>query len=322
MKQAREPILLIDKPMAAIKPMVEPEYETIDYWTYSGPAELAAARGPDIRVVATHGGLVLDTALVEALPRLGLIISVGAGYDGIDITHARTRGVEVANGAGINASDVAELAIALLLQSVCPIRESEATLREGRWQKGPPGQLRWSLKERRVGILGLGFIGRAIAERLEPFGCPIGWHGPRPKPDARWPRAASLAELAASSDVLIVAAGLNDETSCLIDRNIIEALGPKGLLINVARGRLVDEDALIEALKAGSLGAAALDVQWEEPTPPERWANVPNLTLTPHIAGHATTGFINMAELLRENLRRFFSGEPVLTPVFDPPSRS
>lgn len=315
MKGARETILLIDKPMAAIKPMVEDLYDTINYWTLSGPRELAAEHGDAIRVIATHGGLNLDPALVEALPKLGLILSVGAGYDGIDIAHARARGIEVANGAGINASDVAELAIALLLQSVCSIRESEAMLREGRWTKGPPGSLRWSLKERRVGIVGLGAIGRAIAERLEPFGCPIAWVGPRPKPDVCWPQVRSLNELAENSDVLIVAAGLTEQTRHLIDRNIIDLLGPKGLLINISRGGLVDEDAVIDALKTGRLGAVALDVQQEEPTPPERWVGVPNAILTPHIGGHGTAGFTMMAELLRENLRRFFAGESVLTPV-------
>lgn len=316
MNGPREAILLLDAPMAAIKPMIDPPYEPIELWTYPDPAALIAERGDDIRVIATHGGLILDTALVEALPNLGLIISVGAGYDGIDIAHARARGIEVANGAGINASDVAELAIALLLQAVCPIREGEATLREGRWIKGPPPSLRWSLKERRVGIVGLGYIGRAIAERLEPFGCPIAWFGPRPKPDARWPQVGTIGALAEQSDVLIVAAGLSDDTHHLIDRAVIEALGSKGLLINISRGGLVDEDALIAALKTGKLGAAALDVQQEEPTPAARWTDVPNIILTPHIGGHATGGMTNMRELLRENLRRFFAGEAVLTPVY------
>lgn len=309
----KQKILLSDRPMAAIEPMIGHLYEPVPYWDFDGPEALVKAH-PDIQVIATHGGLEIPRDLVEAMPRLGLIISVGAGYDGIDVDHARARGIEVANGAGINAGDVAELAVAMLLQLVIPLRSSEAELREGRWTKGPPGGLRLSLSQRRVGIVGMGHIGQALAERLAPFGCPIAWHGPRPKP-VPWRMVERLEDLASESDVLIVAAMLNDDTRHLIDGRIIALLGGEGLLINISRGGLVDERALIEALCAGRLAGAALDVFEMEPTPASQWRNVPNILLTPHIGGQGTAGFSNLKTLLLENLARFFAGDDVLTPV-------
>jgi lactate dehydrogenase-like 2-hydroxyacid dehydrogenase len=246
---------------------------------------------------------------------LGLIASVGAGYEGIDVAHARARGIEVTNGAGINSDDVADLAMALLLTSVCGIKEGECRVREGRWTEIDRGPRRRSLKERRVGIVGLGRIGRAIAERLVPFRCSIRWYGPNPKPDVPWPRAATLIELARDSDVLIVAALLSESTANLIDGSIIHALGSDGILVNVARGGLVDEHALIAALRSGELGAAALDVYAEEPTSSSKWEGVPNVVLTPHLGGYATAAMSKLGELLRENLQLFFAGKRVLTPV-------
>lgn len=316
MPQTTEPvpkILLADRATAAIRPMLEPRYRGVDYFAYDGPEDLARAH-PDLQVIATHGGVILDRALVEALPRLGLIISVGAGYDGIDVAHARARGVEVVNGAGSNAADVAELAIGLLLQLVIPFRAAEARLRDGDWTSGPPPSLRRSLRQRRIGIVGMGHIGKALAERLSPFGCALAWYGPNPK-DLPWPRHETLATLAQESDVLIVCATLSQATRHLIDRAVLNRLGDQGLLVNVSRGGLVDQPALIEALRDGRIAGAALDVFEEEPTSPDLWRDVPNTVLTPHIGGHATGAFETMAELLRENLRRFFAQEPLLTPV-------
>jgi len=174
-----------------------------------------------------------------------------------------------------------------------------------------------SLGGRRLGIVGLGAIGEAVARRAEAFGLKVAWWGPREKPQAPWPRSASLAALARDSDILILAARLSDENRGLIDAGVLDALGSHGLLINIARGGLVDEEALIAALKDGHLGMAALDVFAAEPTPPERWAEVPNLVLSPHAAGATTGALPKMLALTRENLRRFFAGEPLVNPVIE-----
>jgi lactate dehydrogenase-like 2-hydroxyacid dehydrogenase len=173
-----------------------------------------------------------------------------------------------------------------------------------------------SLRGQRLGIVGLGAIGEAVARRAEPFGLSIRWWGPRDKP-APWPRADSLLELARDSDILIVACRADETNRGLISRKIIEALGPDGLLINVARGQLVDEDALIAALKDGRLSQAALDVFETEPTDPDRWAGVPNVVLTPHTAGATTAAVQGMLMLLVQNLQAHFAGEPLKTPVPD-----
>jgi lactate dehydrogenase-like 2-hydroxyacid dehydrogenase len=156
-----------------------------------------------------------------------------------------------------------------------------------------------------VGIVGLGAIGRATAERLVPFGCEIAWTGPRPKPDAPFAYNPGLLDLARWADALIVAAPLSPETKGMIDAEVLAALGPEGILVNVGRGPLVDEDALIDALRGGRLGAAALDVFEQEPTPAERWRDVPNTVLSPHTAGVTHESFIAMTRLAADHAKAF-----------------
>ncbi|NDC57861.1 MAG: hypothetical protein EBZ50_03330 [Alphaproteobacteria bacterium] len=171
------------------------------------------------------------------------------------------------------------------------------------------------LRGRKLGIVGLGAIGAAFATRAAALGLDVRWTGPRPKPDAPYPFEPDLAALAAWADVLAVCAPGGAATDKLIDAGVIAALGPDGMLINVARGSLVDEDALIDALKAGRLGSAGLDVFATEPTPPARWADVPNVTLTPHLGGATREAIMESAQLVLENLRRFFAGDPLATPA-------
>ena len=178
-----------------------------------------------------------------------------------------------------------------------------------------------SLGGRRVGIVGLGAIGEAVARRCEAFALSVAWWGPREKPDAPWPRSADLTALARDSDILVVAARATEQNRGLISGEVLGALGEEGLLVNVSRGQVVDEDALIAALRSGRLGMAALDVFAEEPTPAERWAGVPNLVLTPHTAGATSAAVPKMAAMTRENLLRFFRGEALLSPVETPPTR-
>jgi lactate dehydrogenase-like 2-hydroxyacid dehydrogenase len=171
-----------------------------------------------------------------------------------------------------------------------------------------------SLNGQKVGIVGLGAIGEAVARRAEALHMPTAWWGPREKP-AAWPRAESLLELAKTSDILVVACKADESNVGLISREVIDALGPHGLLVNVARGQLIDEAALISALTQGRLGQAALDVFEEEPTDAGRWADVPNTVLTPHTAGATTEAVQGMLALLMQNLEAAFAGEALKTPV-------
>ena len=206
---------------------------------------------------------------------------------------------------------MADLAVLMALALVRDLIFHDRFVRSGDWTATPPPFGR-SMSSQRVGIVGLGHIGTAIARRLAPFGCEIAWWGPRDKPDVQWPRQPALADLARWSNVLMVAARAEATSRGLISAEVIEALGAGGFLVNVSRGFVMDEAALKSALKAGRLGGAALEVFAREPALGSDWADVPNLLLTPHVGG-ATMGSIRAAIASAvDNVRRHFEGEPLL----------
>jgi len=309
MSSSKPALLIVQPHLAPLTAFLEPEFTVWRFW--EGPPVEAVNV---IRAMVVAGEFPVDKALVEALPNLGLIAFFTAGYDGLDLPWAKARGLKVSHSPGVNHEDVADHAMGLVLAAWRRIVHGDRTLRAGGWTASD--KLRTtSLGGRRLGVVGLGAIGEAVARRAEAFGLKIAWWGPREKPEAPWPRAESLEALAKDSDILVVACRASQETRGMISRRVIEALGAHGLLVNVSRGQIVDEDALIEALGDGRLGMAALDVYQSEPTAAPRWEGVPNTVLTPHTAG-ATTGAIpKMAALTRENLRRFFAGEPLANPV-------
>ena len=304
-------ILVVQPHLAAIAAMLEADFTVWRLWQ-APPLEASATIG----AIVVAGEFPVDRALVESLPRLGLIACFTAGYDGVDLAWASERGLKVSHSPGVNHEDVADHAIGLMLAAWRGLMEGDAIVREGRWRPTEKRITR-SLAGHRLGIVGLGAIGEAVASRAETFGLKIAWWGPNEKPDARWPRAESLVALADESDILIVAARAGDENRKLVGRQVMEALGEHGLLVNVARGQLLDERALIAALKDGTLGMAALDVFETEPTPAERWADVPNIVLSPHAAGATSGALPKMVDLTRENLRRFFAGEPLANAVLE-----
>ena len=309
---ASKPALLIVQPhLAFLGPVLEPDYVVWRFW-----------EGPPLEAVGTIAALVvagefsLDKKLAESLPNLGLIACFTSGYDGVDLAWAKARGLQVSHSPGVNHEDVADHAMGLVLAATRGIAEGDRLVRSGGW-KATEKKITGSLAGQKLGVVGLGAIGEGVARRAEAFGLEVSWWGPRDKPDARWPRAASLVKLAKDSDILVVAARANGDNAGLIGREIIEALGPQGLLVNVARGQLVDEEALIAALKDGRLGMAALDVFADEPTAAARWAGVPNTVLTPHTAGATAAALPKMVALTLENLRRFFAGEALANPVVE-----
>ncbi|MEH6718961.1 MAG: 2-hydroxyacid dehydrogenase [Aurantimonas endophytica] len=268
----------------------------------------------DARAVVVDGGRPFDASLREAMPRLGLIACFNAGYDGIDVEWARKHGIIVTHARHINHEDVADFAIGQVLNVYRKIGLGDRWVRDGSWQSGNRLMTR-SIAGLRLGIVGLGSIGQALARRADAMRMVTSWWGPHHKSGVPWPRASSLIDLAAESDALVIAASAKPSNRGLISASVIEALGPGGMLVNVARGSLVDEAAVIVALMRGTLGAAVLDVYDEEPTSPDRWAGVPNVFLTPHIAGVTDLAMRRMVELLGANLDAFFKGEPVPTPV-------
>lgn len=241
-----------------------------------------------IKTLITTGMQRLGHEEFDQLPNLGLVVTIGAGFEAIDVGALNSRGILLETGGGLNHEDVAEFAVGQLIALCRGLVSADTVVREGRW---PPGHLRVprrSVAGRTVGIVGLGRIGLAIAERLAPFKCRIAWTGPRPKVEIGFDFVPNVHDLARQSDVLMIAAPKNASTLHMIDASVLDALGPEGLIVNVARGGVIDEDALISALRDKRIAGAALDVFAEEPTLPERWANVPNTLLSPHIAGVTT----------------------------------
>lgn len=267
----------------------------------------------DARVAITIGHVGISNAIIDAMPDLGAIICFGVGVDGIDLDYARRRGIAVTHGREINHEDVADVAMGHIIATARMFSQGERTLREGRWTPplAVPPQRR--LRGLKLGIVGMGAIGQAIATRAAAFGLEIRWNGPRAKPDVAFAYEPDLMKLADWADVLAVAAR-GDQTG-LISADVINALGPQGTLVNISRGNVIDEDALIAALMSGALGAAGLDVFQEEPTPPARWADVPNCTLTPHLGGGTREALYAGSQNVLGNLRAFLAGAPLLTPL-------
>lgn len=302
---------------AAIEKIVRPpvaEFDLVRLDEATDRDGFLAAVGPGIEAVLCSGMERLDAARLALLPDLRLIATVAAGMAGIDLAVAKARGIAVTNAGDLNAGDVADFAITLMLAHAREVIANDRWVREDRWPdaRRPPAR---SIAAQRVGIVGLGHIGQAIASRLTPFGSEIAWWGPRAKPDAAWPRFASLAELAAWSTILIVAARGDDSTRGLVSAAVIDALGADGLIVNVSRGFVIDELAMIAALKVGKLGGAALDVFEHEPIRGSDWAEVPNLLMAPHVAGATREALSAVFAGALDNIRRHFAGEPLLRRV-------
>lgn len=293
---------------AFVKPMI-PGCRIPPIWTTSDPIAMLREQAQDARLAVTYGGFPFDEAMIEALPALEFVQVVGAGYDGLDTAALARRGIPFATGGSSNSSDVADYAVATALALRRDLIGADDWVRSGKWWTFDRPPIRKSFSADRAGIVGLGAIGRDIAARVAAFGIPVRWWGGRDKPNEPLPRAESLIELAQWASILFVCCPSKPETKSLIDVRVLDALGPDGLFVTVARGAVTDEDALITALRCGSIMGAAIDVYWQEPTPPERWADVPNVLLSPHHAGVTHESQEQSRVDVAENIRRFFAGE-------------
>jgi lactate dehydrogenase-like 2-hydroxyacid dehydrogenase len=268
----------------------------------AGQRSWLGSHAPKVRAVITGGHLGCSNALMSALPSLGIIAINGVGVDKVDLAQARARSVRVASTPGVPTEDVADLAIGLIIALLRAIPAGDAHVRSGAWENGdrPLGR---KVSGRRFGIVGLGQIGRAIAQRLVAFG-PVGYTSPQRK-DAPYEYHAGLMQLAQASDVLVLACTANASTRRLIDARVLDALGPSGYLINVARGSVVDETALIAALEAGRIAGAALDVFDDEPHVPQALRSSDKVVLMPHTASATVESRTRMADVLLEALDNF-----------------
>jgi lactate dehydrogenase-like 2-hydroxyacid dehydrogenase len=274
--------------------------------------------GPRIRAMATGAQAPVDAALLARLPNLEIVASFGVGYDTIDTATAAARGVVVTNTPDVLSDEVADLTLGLLLATLRQIPQADRYLRAGHWPT-KPYPLTPTLRGRTVGILGLGRIGRAIATRLEGFGVQIAYHGRRRQADVRYAYHASLLDMARAVDVLVVVAPGGPETDGLVDAGVLAALGPQGILVNVARGSVVDEEALVAALKAGTILGAGLDVFAREPHVPADLVAMDHVVLLPHVGSGSVHTREAMGRLVVDNLIHWFSGRGPLTPVPETP---
>jgi lactate dehydrogenase-like 2-hydroxyacid dehydrogenase len=279
------------------------------------PEALSAEVRAGIRAIATEANRGADRALIAALPKLEVISVFGVGTDNVDLAAAREHNVPVTNTPGILTDEVADLAIGLMLASARQIVFADRYVRDGSWASKGPIPLGRSVGGKTMGVLGLGGIGRAIADRGAAFRMRVIYSGPRRKPDAPYEYVGDLVELARQSDYLMVACKGGPETCHLVSAAVIDALGAKGTLINVARGSVVDERTLIAALAEGRLGHAALDVFESEPNPSPELLKLPNVIVQPHHGSGTIETRTAIGQLMIDNLSAHFAGRPLLTPV-------
>jgi len=313
---AIKPDVLALGPAFALLPKVMGEMER--YFTvhhrHDYPTFLDDKLSQRIRALATEANRGARRDLLGLLPKLEIIALFGVGLDLVDLPAARERNLCVTNTPGRVAREVADLAIGMMLASMRQILFADRFVREGRWKQGPL-PLGRSVHGKTLGVIGLGGIGRAIADRAVAFGMRVVYYGPRRKPDAPYTYVGDLLALARESDVLMVACKGGPETQHLVSAAVISALGPEGTLINVARGSVVDEAALITALKTGTLGFAALDVFENSPNINEAFLTLPNVIVQPHQGSAARETREAMGLQVVENLRAHFEGRQLPSPV-------
>ena len=313
MSAARHVVLLPGRINPRVRERVEAEFDAVSIEA-ADPALMDEASRARIRGVAAMTAISAD--FIDALPNLEIVANFGVGYDSIDAAHAATRGVMVTNTPDVLSDEVADTAVGLLLNTLREFPKAEAYLRAGRWAaEGAFPLSSLTLRGRTVGIFGLGRIGLAIARRLDAFGLPVHYHTRTKRSDVEYPWHDSLSGLAQVVDTLIVVVPGGAATEKAVNSDILDALGPQGVLISIGRGSTVDETALIAALAERRIAAAGLDVFANEPNVPQALLDLPNVCLLPHVASASVSTRNAMADLVVDNLAAWLDGRPALTPV-------
>lgn len=291
------------------------EYDALELPEGDDRERFLSEHGDSITAVVTSGRTGVDAALMRRLPQLGAVVNFGVGYDTTDVDAAAERGIAVSNTPDVLTDCVADLAVGLVIDTMRGLSSAERFVRAGRWPVEGNTPLTRQVTGKRVGIIGLGRIGSAIADRLNGFRCEISYHNRNEIDGSPYVYAAGPKTLADNVDVLIIAASGGSGTAHLVDRAVLEALGPQGYLINVARGSVVDEEALVELLAAGQLAGAGLDVFAHEPDVPDALLAMDNVVLLPHVGSGTVETRAAMEALTLENLDRFLADGTLVTPV-------
>jgi hydroxypyruvate reductase len=292
---------------------LEREFTVHRVWEAADKVAALAPVAARVRGVVTHAMAGLSKGLIQALPNLEICAIMGVGLETTDLAAARERGIVVTT-TPVLYDDVADLGVILALCACRRIVEADRFVRAGRWLQGriEPAH---KFSGKRAGILGLGRIGTALAPRLQAFGLRIGYYDPLPKPGVPYQAYHSAVALAQNSDILFLCAAGGPGRGHIVTAEVLDALGPEGIFINIARGWLVDEAALVRALSEGRLGAAGLDVFEHEPQVPQALLGLDNVVLTPHIASNTEETIRVMGECVLDNVRSWFAGKGAVTPV-------
>lgn len=288
----------------------------------SDPEKLVRDVAPQVEAICTgaHTGVKTTDAMMAQMPKLKIIGNFGVGYDSIDTAAAAKRGIVTTNTPDVLNEEVADTTIGLLLNTVREFPKAEAYLRAGSWAKNGDYRLTpASLRDRKVGMAGFGRIGKAIARRLEAFGVPIVYYGRTKQANVTYRFYDNIEAMARDVDTLILILPGGPATQKLVNANVLKALGPRGILINMARGSVVDEPALMAALREGTIMAAGLDVFLNEPNIDKAWLDVPNLTVLPHVGSASQLTRDKMWQLVVDNLLAYKDRKPPLTPVSETP---
>ena len=319
---AKSALLMTGEMMPLIMQGCDARFEVHRYWEAADRDALLKRVGPQIEAICTgtFTGVKTDEAMMAACPNLKIVANFGVGYDSVDVAAAARRGVIVTNTPEVLTEEVADTALGLLLGTARELSRAEKWLRDGRWAADGDYRLTpASLRDRSVGIAGLGRIGKAIARRVEAFGLPVSYYGRSQQEGVEYRHYSDLVALARDVDTLIVVTPGGPDTHNLIDAAVLNALGPRGILINISRGSVVDEAALIEALKNRTILAAGLDVFHGEPRINPAFLQLDNATLLPHVGSASQYTRNAMGQLVMDNLVAYAEGKPPKTPVPETP---
>jgi len=300
--------------VASVVPYIQQKLDATYRVHRAAPGDTIA---PDVagRVRAVVAGGGAPAGLLAQLPRLEIVASASVGYDGIDVLGAAARGIPVTNTPGVLNDDVADLAIALMVMTARRLAAADKYVRDGKWVASGNMPLARKASGKKLGIVGLGRIGQDIARRAEAMNMVISYTNRRPVDGVAYKFIPSLVELARENDFVIIIASAGPDATRMVNREVIEALGPDGILVNVSRGRVVDEAALVEALTSGKLGGAGLDVFEDEPKVPAELMGLDNVVLTPHLGSATLETRTDMGQLAMDNLAAWFAGKPLITEV-------
>jgi len=302
-------VVLVNPIYAPTQAELESTYQVHKLWEASDKSKLLAEVAGDVRAIATDGGSGASAGLLKQLPKVEVVTVFGVGVDAVDLDYCKSKGIRVGNTPDVLSDDVADLALALCLASYRQIANGHNYARDGLWETDGPMHLTAKFSGSRVGIFGLGRIGLAIARRLAGFDCHISYCNRNQREDVDYKYFADVREMAESVDCLILAVAPTPEMAGFINADVLAALGPTGHIVNISRGLVIDESALIQALSEKKIAGAGLDVFAHEPAIPAALRKLPNVILQPHVASGTVQTRTAMGKLMLENLSKYLKGE-------------